>query len=61
MRIVNPDQEEYSGLVQLYKDDGNKKKISKNNTCNLLSIIELIFCKLTPSLDRGKCTNALPW
>lgn len=25
MRIVNPDQEEYSGLVQVYKDDGKKK------------------------------------
>jgi len=28
MRIVNPDQEEYSGLVQLYKDDGKKKYFS---------------------------------
>jgi hypothetical protein len=38
MRIVNPDQEEYSGLVQLYKDDGNKKKIQK--------IIHAIYCLL---------------
>jgi hypothetical protein len=53
MRIVNPDQEEYSGLVQLYKDDGNKKKISKNNTCNLLSIIDLIFCRLNDLTVAG--------